>query len=472
MATQVRDHRRFSIFDGMKLPAQWLAQCRTYLRQTLGVTAQDRLLIAVSGGMDSVLLCHLMHQLHQPFEVAHCNFQLRGTASDEDAAFVGALARQLHVPYHEATFNTRHSAKAQGVSIQIAARRLRYDWLSDLRRMQRCAYIATGHHLDDSIETALFQWVRGCGIRGLHGIPAQTDILVRPLSGTDRHTIAQIVEATQMPYREDASNATVKYTRNRLRHHVVPHLRAINPSLSATMQENFARIQQTEAVLDWAVAHWKEKLWHRMGPLTVITANHWQDMPSPELIAYEWLQPWGFTAGQVRDMLAQTRQAAGRRFESATHELLVDRGRWLVRERSATAMKYPVIELAQPEEDEGLIDLGGGRAMHWRYVARANWSATARPLVAALDADSLQWPLTVRHWQMGDKLAPIGMAGQQKKVSQLLKDAKLSLFEKEVVQVLCSGDAIAWVIGMRSSEWFKVTAQTRRVLVLEVSHKS
>lgn len=459
--------RRFAIFGRMTttpLPTDLLDRCRDYLRAGLRVDPQARLMLAVSGGMDSVLLCHLMHQLGQPFEVAHCHFQLRGEASDGDATFVGQLARTLDVPYHEVRFDTRYWASTWGVSIQVAARRLRYSWLSDLRRMQHCALIATGHHLDDGIETALFQWVRGCGVRGLHGIPARTEEVIRPLGILDRQTIQATIQAVGIPYREDASNAEVKYTRNRLRHHVVPELRRINPSLSATMRDNFERMQQTEAVLDWAVAHWKQQLWSEREGYTIIAADRWAEVPAPELVAYEWLRDWGFTAGQVRDMLSPTGQAAGRTFESETHVLLVNRTEWIVRPLGHHAV--PAIELVYAAWPDAPIDLGNGCSLHWRLVPAKDWTPQSVAYVCAMDAARIEWPLTIRRWRKGDRLAPLGMGGQHKKVSQLLKDLKYSLYDKEAVQVLCWGERIAWVLGIRMSEDFKVTPNTAWVLEL------
>ena len=264
----------------------------------------DQILLAVSGGMDSIVMSHLFQMAGYPFAVAHCNFQLRGEASDRDEEFVKHLAFELKVPYHIIRFDTEAYAKKQKQSIQLAARELRYQWLEEIRETNQYRAIATAHHLNDSIETVLYNFTKGCGIRGLHGILPKTGKLIRPMLFASREEIEAFVNQNDIAYREDASNASVKYMRNKVRHEVIPVLQSINPAFEKTIEENIQRFRETEAVLEGAIKQFRKELITRKEELILIDFTKLPKAGKPTIL-FELLRDWGFNKDQVNQILEE-----------------------------------------------------------------------------------------------------------------------------------------------------------------------
>lgn len=438
----------------------------TYIQQQeLFRLSRDRILIAVSGGMDSVALVQLCQKAGVKFGIAHCNFQLRGKESDADAQFVQALAEQLSVPFYQVSFDTKETAANTKKSIQVAARDLRYEWLEGIRKTNDYQYIAVGHHHNDSIETLLINLTMGCGIRGLHGILPKNGLLIRPLLFSTRADIEAYIQQHKFDYREDSSNSSTKYTRNALRHLVVPQLQRINPNLEQTFEENFLRFRETEALYDYAIQQLKKETVTEKGNTLWIDIEGVSKAPSPLSLLYEILQKYQFKSSKIQYIYNRRSEESGALYTSKTHQLLRDRTHWIVSPISEEkASKYT---LANFDNKKGTTPIAG-LELHWEvFTEKINLKTTSKTIY--LDMNRLNFPLHLRHWKDGDAFYPLGMQGKKKKLSKFFKDIKMNRFDKDATWLLCDNkDAIVWVVGQRADERFKVLETTQRILKLEL----
>jgi len=427
----------------------------------------ERILLAVSGGMDSVAMARLFHQAGFSFGIAHVNFSLRGEESDREEHFVRSLAQGYGVPFFSVRFDTAAYAKENGLSIQMAARELRYRWFLAIRQDNGYQYVATAHHLDDQAETFLINLARGTGLAGLHGIFPKKGDLIRPMLFTDRPRIARFIRENSIAYMEDSSNEEIKYQRNRIRHRVIPEMEKLNPRFRQELGETINRIREAGTIYRKAVEAERARLVRQeeKGELRI---------PIGELLAlqplntwvYELLQPYGFTPGTVANILLAAGNEPGKYFHSTSHRLLVDREELIIVPSAMVTGQDDGWEL-------GFDILTGRGAIHeplelaWDILDEAPERPDPSPLVAMLDADKLEFPLRIRRWRPGDAFYPLGMK-KPKKLSDFFIDIKLSRLEKEQAFLLCSGDQIAWVIGHRIDDRFRMTFSTKRVLALKV----
>lgn len=420
----------------------------------------DRVLLAVSGGLDSVAMVDLFRQAGQPFAVAHVNFGLRGDESAADAAFVENMARQAGVPFHSTHFDTVAVAARRGCSIQMAARDLRYNWFSQLLADHNYACVATAHHQNDVLETLLLNLTRGTGLAGLHGIAPRQGEVVRPLLFASRDELAAFVDERGLLYREDSSNADDKYARNRIRHYVVPVLTALNPNLiRETLPRTVERLRAAEALMD-------EELQRSWQAVAVPDGDRiW--LPAPALLALSelpfrlaaWLKPYGFSVEQTAAMASALSRATGQVFRSATHCITHERDGLLL---EALTVR-PVYNCVLTDWPTDSVDVNGQFLLDLaRFEKPADFRPSPSPLVACLDADRLVFPLIIRPWQLGDRFRPLGMTGSRL-VSDLLNDLKLTRPERGQTAVLVSGGQIAWVIGRRIDHRFRITGPTRQI---------
>ncbi len=418
----------------------------------------SKTLIATSGGVDSVVLCHLFIEAGLPFAIAHCNFQLRGEASDLDAVFVKNLSDDLEVEFHSTRFDTQIFAEQNKLSIQVAARELRYDWLEATRQLAGCQQIATAHHLDDSIETLLYNFTKGCGIRGLHGILPKNGHVVRPMLFATKKQVLDFAQAEEIAYREDASNLTDKYNRNLLRHHVVPVFEKINPSFQKTARENIERLREAEQLFDFALQKIVDDVVEKHPSEWRIDLQKLRSYPAPATVLFEVLKPHGFNNTQVYDILQSADNQSGSLFYGVT-TLLVDRFFLILSLGENTGGVVQINTIS-----DTLIELPGGKTLALSTHPSPPPSLATGPDTAWLDADRLQFPIQLRHWQRGDSFCPLGMGGKRQKLQDFFSNNKLSRFEKDRVWLLESGGEIAWVVGMRLDERFKVTQTTKSVV--------
>lgn len=440
-----------------------LDQVRHYIQEhALFNPETDTLLVAVSGGQDSVVLTDVLHQLGVQFAVAHCHFGLRADEADADEQFVRKLAKKYEVPYFVEFFQTKAFAEQEGISTQMAARALRYEWFERIRQTQGLAYIATAHHQRDAAETMLLNLTHGTGLAGLHGIPPKNGFLVRPLLSVAKPELFEYLVEHHLIWREDASNDSPVYQRNRLRQEVLPVLRDINPNLDQTLQLTAERVGGAEEIVRRYVDDTAAQARRTEDEVTYFDIRLLQKTAATTLVLHELLRPFGFSFPVVKDIVAAFPAEPGRRFESPTHRLVKDREQLVITRRSLTKFGTHQVQAGQE-----VLKIDG---LHLRLELQEVTEAFEVPrgkAVAALDADALKFPLIVRPWQEGDWFMPIGMKGK-KKISDFLIDQKVPLNLKDNVRVLCSGDGkIAWVIGFRPDERFRVNEDTERVLLVK-----
>jgi tRNA(Ile)-lysidine synthase len=410
--------------------------------------------LAVSGGMDSMVMLQLFRQSGYQVSLAHCNFQLRGGDSDEDEKFIRGKCAQWNIAFYSNRFDTNYYANENGFSTQMAARELRYNWFNELLQKEGFDYLATAHHLNDSIETILLNLTKGTSIEGLMGIPAQNKKIIRPLLFATREEIENYAAQEGITWREDKSNQSNDYQRNFIRHQVMPKLKEINPSLEKTFQETIYKLQGAAKIMTSAVEEWKLKHMKTEGDKIFLDKKGVGGAST--LMLWEVVKPYGFNFDQCEDIIKALDGQSGKRFLSTAHELIVDRTQ-LVLFAQAMALEEALIQQGQ-----GTATLG-----KWSMTIKSQEKSTllADPLVATLDESRLHFPLVWRKWKAGDYFYPLGMKGK-KKVSDFLIDEKVSLAEKESVTVLESAGEIAWVTGRRIDERFKVSAGTTKAFEL------
>jgi tRNA(Ile)-lysidine synthase len=417
-----------------------------------------RLLVAVSGGMDSVALADLLFRAGYALGLAHVNFQLRAEASDADAALVEAMARQYGLPYFEARFDTL-ALRLPGESVQMVARRLRYHWLEEVRLREGYDYILTAHHAHDNLETLLMRFTQGCGLAGLGGIPPVNGRVLRPLLPFTRTAIAEYVAERGLPFREDASNASDYYLRNKIRRHVTPALEAIQPGVALTAAENARRFREAHALYAYAVATLREQCVRPAGEGSFdIDMAALRAAPSAQTLLFEWLSPLGFTAEQCRQALSA---AIGTLLAAESHTLLVTAEACRIRPRVGEGARY-----APAVFPVGELDLSPTERLSWMLVAERP-ELEADPNVAVVDADLLHWPLVLRRWTAGDWFCPLGMQGRRQKLQDFFVNQKIDRQQRQR-QWLCqnaNGDVV-WVVGRRLDDRYKITANTSRYVIL------
>lgn len=433
----------------------------TFIKQQLLFDVDSKLLVAVSGGVDSIVMLHLLHSMHYDCVVAHCNFHLRGSASDADAEFVEEQTKRLGIKFLKTDFDTQKYAVESKISIEMAARNLRYDWFEKMRQQEQCDYIAVAHHIDDSIETFFLNLVRGTGIKGLSGIASKNGFVVRPLLCCTRKEIAEYAEEHCLNHCEDATNADNIYRRNFIRNKIVPLFKELNPAFQNTMFENIKHIANTNNFINKYVNSLYNNLIINDGCEIRISVEKLKKEPSPAFVLYELLAPYGFNNSVVDQIFRQIDNAPGKRFYSASHCLIKDRD-------------YLILEpLAVPREESFCIEIDDTLLQNPLKIAIRQGAITDCFIeksvnVALLDLHKLTFPLKLRHWKKGDWFIPFGMKGK-KKLSDFFSDKKYSLFDKEKCWLLVDDtDAVVWVVGERIDNRFRITDATTHFYRLEV----
>lgn len=421
----------------------------------------DPVLVAVSGGLDSVVLLDVLHRLGAQVAVAHCHFGLREEDADADEQFVRKLAKQYDVPYFAEFFQTKAFAEQEGISTQMAARLLRYQWFEQVRQREGLAAVATGHHQRDQAETMLLNLTHGTGLAGLHGIQAKNGFVVRPLLGVGRDDLHDYLVENNLRWREDDSNDSPVYQRNLLRHEVLPVLREINPGLDQTMAATAERVGGAEEIVRRYVADTAAQARRDAPEATYFSIALLQNTAATALVLHEMLRPFGFSWAVTKEIVEAFTGLSGKQFDSPTHRLVKDRDQLVITPRRLA--RYGTFQLAEGQEDL----LADGMRLRATAHAAAGFAIPRSRSTAALDADKLKFPLTLRRWQEGDWFMPLGMQGK-KHLSNFLIDQKVPLNLKEDVRVLASADGkICWVVGWRVDERFKVSEETARVLAVQ-----
>ena len=419
----------------------------------------DTVLLAVSGGMDSVTMCELFYMAGYRFAIAHCNFRLRAEASDGDEVFVKQLAKRYGVPIHSVAFDTTEYAEENKLSIEEAARNLRYDFFDKLIEQYEYSCVATAHHRDDAIETFMLNLMRGTGIVGLHGILQKNGRIIRPLLCFSRDEITDFIEANNLQYRTDATNATLDYKRNKVRHLLVPLFRELAPAFDKTMQNNMKHIADVEMIYRQDVDTKRNKFIQPHQNGYKISMKDLETLNPLRTYLYEFLSPFGFGETVIQDIIKVWNTISGKRFLTKDYYLIKDRDYLFVYpyEDDSEDAKYII------RENDICMDVPISLEIH-SMENNVSVQYDFNKYNAYFDKDKLTFPLCLRRWKNGDKFQPFGMKGKRK-ISDLFTDQKLSLHDKKNVWLLCNADdEILWVMGLRTDDRFKITSQTRNIL--------
>lgn len=426
---------------------------QNHINHNLPFLNKSKLLIAISGGLDSVVLTHLCHEAKLNFSLAHCNFNLRGDESDADEEFALQLAEDLDLEVFIESFDTEIYAKEHKLSTQMAARELRYDWFASLSQQLGFDYILTAHHADDAFETLLINLTRGTGLDGLTGIPEVNFNIVRPLLPFSREQIEAYAKDNRLKWREDSSNASNKYLRNKMRHEVIPVLKSITPQVLQNVSTTIENLQNSQQIIEDAIVRIQKKVVTIEGDVIKFHIKKLQKLSNPKVYLYELLKDFNFTNwDDVTDLLTAQ---SGKQVFSETHRLLKDRTHLLLTEHKT--QETP--ETIMISENDKSIETPFGTL----FFDEADAIFGKKSNSIFVDKALLNYPLTLRKWQEGDFFYPLGMKGK-KKLSKYFKDEKLSLIDKENVWVLCSNDVIVWVVGLRADERFKVSDATKNII--------
>lgn len=421
-------------------------------------TKEDRLLLAVSGGLDSTVLCELAHRAGFTFTIAHCNFRLRGTESDRDEAFVRQLANRYGREVLVQQFDTPAVAAGRRLSVQVAARELRYEWFRGVvDQWGGEGVIVTAHHLDDNIETMVMNFFRGTGISGLRGMLPRQDKIARPLLFATRDSLRKFAAECGLDWVEDSSNESDKYTRNLFRHELLPVVARAYPAALENLAENLIRFREIEVIYRQAIDRQKKILLeHRGKEVHIPVLKLKKSIPLPTII-HEIFSPYGFTSRQNASIAALLDSPSGKYICSGSHRLLRDR-RWLILSPIGHAGQTTVVI---GKDDQNIEYPDGKLQLEW--LPDFAGSPSAESAVAWLDAKEIVFPLLLRRWRQGDYFYPLGMR-KKKKLARFLIDQKLSLAEKEKVWVVEMDKKIVWIVGRRIDDRFRLGEKTGRIL--------
>ena len=420
-----------------------------------------RLLVAVSGGPDSVVLLDALHREGFSVVVAHCNFHLRGEASDGDAEFVKRLSEKYQVPYYQVDFDTEREARERGVSIEMAARDLRYEWFERVADETDCELIAVAHNADDVVETFFLNLTRGAGLQGLSGMAELRGRVVRPLLQVSRKQIMEYIAENELDYRIDATNLETVYTRNKIRHNVVPQLTEINPSFLDTMANNMRFIASAQGIVEVYAAEAYKRVVSEDGERIRFDLKELRECEGVDTLLFMWLNRYGFGSDVVMQLYRSLDDIAGKQFYSQTHRLVIGKESLELEVRSEElGVRSEEWEI---ENGESRVE-NGELKIEISEVDIEGFEVVKSGNVACLDADKLQYPLVLRHWKKGDWFVPFGMKGR-KKLSDFFADKKMNIIDKERVWLMVSGDDIVWVVGHRVDARYAVTDKTKRVKI-------
>lgn len=443
-----------------------LQRFQHYIKNNHLFTQKDKLLLAVSGGVDSVVLCDLLHQSGYTFSIAHCNFQLRKEESEADETFVQQLAAKYPKPFFVNRFNTDAYAKTHKVSTQVAARELRYEWFAQLIEQGEASILLTAHHANDNIETLMMNFFKGTGIKGLQGILPKTKNkinIARPLLFAKKDDLLRYANECNLQFREDSSNAKDEYTRNYFRNTLIPGLQKVYPDVEENLLHNIQRFNDVAVIFENSIEAIKKKLLVKQNDEIQVPVLKLLKTAAMPTVLYEIIKEYGFTAAQLPEVIKLLDSESGKFISNDEYRILKNR-KWLIISKPSITASLIIIQEEEKEiyfEDKKLMisileeKVGIDTSSHFAY----------------LDKNKISFPLILRKWKQGDYFYPLGMH-KKKKLSRFFIDQKLSLQQKEKVWVLESAKKIIWVVGLRIDDRCKITPSTQKVLRLKLQQGS
>lgn len=430
-----------------------ISKVKKYIQENMLLSAKAKVIVGVSGGADSVALLDILHDLGYECIVAHCNFHLRGQESYRDEYFVEKIAQEYGLEYVSANFDTKRYIIEESISLEMAARELRYAWFEKVRKKYKAERIAVAHHQDDSVETVLINLIRGTGIRGLTGIPPINGKVIRPLLSIYREDILQYISSKGLSFVEDSTNKEDLYVRNKIRLNVIPLLKEINPSAVQSIGKTSENLYQTEKLY----ANYLEEIKHKIFFDNKIDIKLLLEQKEPRTILFELLYPYGFNSSVVENIFDSAMSQPGKVFYSADYLLIKDREFFILQQREEQRdLIYTLFDNETMLEEPLPLQIE-----EIQYTKDFRFEKDTNILYA--DRDKLAFPLIIRKWKQGDKFVPFGMKGR-KKISDYFTDKKFNLIEKNAVWLLCYVEDIVWIIGERADDRFKVSDETRNIL--------
>ncbi|WP_028887265.1 tRNA lysidine(34) synthetase TilS [Tenacibaculum ovolyticum] len=436
-----------------------LQRLTEHIDENFSFIKNKKLLIAISGGIDSVVLSHLLHQLNYTISLAHCNFQLRGEDSDLDEKFIKNLGTELDITTFSIRFETDKYSKKNKLSTQLAARKLRYDWFQQLTEENNFDYVLTAHHADDNLETFLINLTRGAGLDGLTGIPPVNKNIIRPLLVFSREEIEEYALKNNIKWRKDGSNFETKYVRNKIRHKIIPILKELNPSLLKTHNKTIESLKQSQQIITDKIKETSIKITSKQDGILKINISELTKLSNPKAYLYQLLKSYKFTSWN--DIYNLIYAESSKKVSTNSYTLLKDRDFLLLLppdKKLTIKSEHFIIH----EEDVKLID---PISLLFEYV---NKKTIFDKNSIYVDKNLLNYPLIIRKWQEGDFFYPTGMLGK-KKISKYFKDQKLSILDKKNIWLLCSkNNEIIWIIGKRQDRRFSPTNNTTQLLRLTI----
>ena len=441
---------------------EFVTRISRYISRNTLLEEGSTVLVGVSGGADSTALLKVLLALGFRCIAVHCNFHLRGAESDRDEQFVTDLCRSLGVELITCSYDTTSYARQKGISIEMAARELRYADFERIMQERGASAICIAHHRDDSVETVLLNLTRGTGLRGLTGIKPRNGNIIRPLLCVSRQEIEDYLKETDQPYITDSTNLETDYTRNKIRLELLPLMRRINPSADSSIESTALHLQQAYAFYSDAIKQAYDKVVSEDGDSLTISISKLRETPSPQALLFEILSPLGFNDAQITDIASSLDSQTGTQFASATHQIIKDRDAFIVSLLGAKAST----NVAFYAKDGVSVDLPDGRTLSVRTVS-ADTPISKDQSVATFDADLIDGPLLIREWKEGDWFIPFGMKGR-KLVSDFLTDCKISATARKQQLVATHNNDIIWVVGLRSDNRYRIDKNTTQQLILTI----
>ena len=436
-----------------------------YIIENNLINKGDRILMALSGGIDSMVMAHLFLRRNYKDGIAHCNFSLRGKESDKDEEIVRKFATENNIPFYTIRFDTKAYAKKNRLSVQMAARELRYKWFEEIREKNGFDSVAVAHNLNDNIETLLINLIRGTGLAGMAGIKPSNNNIIRPLLFATRHDIQTYCDKNMIVFREDRSNAETKYTRNKIRHLVIPVIKEINPSIESTLNETAERFSGFNEIVSEYISQLREKITEEKEHIIAFNVSLLKNYLHNKAVLFELFKPYGVTNSKLIDLIKVIGGKTGGQIITDTHRIIKNRKEIIVSDEDYNK------ETSYTIGDTDAFCVFPGISSARNVKISDTYEIPSDPHIACIDFHKISFPVLIRKWKPGDYFYPLGMK-QKKKLSDYFIDNKYSRFDKETIFILESDGKIVWLIGDRIDDRFKITSSTKKGLLLKLKRKA